>query len=219
MKRKQTDIQDFGYTKKMITSTPNKDKKISEKKDALSLSSHKVVYARDEDPADTLVIRSFYPDAPEGLRRFGMKGVDNIKKLLLAILKLLDEVEMNEVIAHTKFLTATQVFSLYDLVDEFKEEIEEMGFDSFQKTTGSGTEFTYVTIPNTNVRVGITITKKNPQICLFQDVGPDCITGIFLFMMEIHKLIKYMNTKFQYTEHRSFLNTYRSMDDSKDNFF
>ena len=54
---------------------------------AKSLSNDKLVYARDEDPEESIVIRSVYPNT--SYRVFGMKGVLNIRLLFVAILRLL----------------------------------------------------------------------------------------------------------------------------------
>ena len=83
-----------------------------------------------------------------------------------------DETEINEV-------TNLQIYALYELVNEFKDSIEVMNFEPYEKTTVNGGDFTYVKIPNTNIRVGITMSKY-PQICLFQDTSLDKVTEIFL---------------------------------------
>ena len=53
---------------------------------AKSLSNDKLVYARDEDPEESIVIRSVFPNT--SYRVFGMKGVLNIRLLFVAILRL-----------------------------------------------------------------------------------------------------------------------------------
>ena len=96
-KRKQTDIQDIAVVKKFVHSTPTKDSLMQEKKGSFSLSSNKLVHARDEDSEDTLVIRSIYPDCSENLRCFGIKGIDNIKHLFLAVLDLIGTTSTEEI--------------------------------------------------------------------------------------------------------------------------
>ena len=77
-KRKQTDIQEFAVVKKFIHSTPTKDSSLmQDKKDSVSLSSYKFVYARTEDPADTIVLRSISPDCLESLLCYGTKEKKN----------------------------------------------------------------------------------------------------------------------------------------------
>ena len=61
---------------------------------ARSLGSAKVVYARDIDPSDTVIVRSLHPKAKEYQKVFGLKDVALIQRLFLSILKLLD-IEMN----------------------------------------------------------------------------------------------------------------------------
>ena len=122
-KRKQADIQDFAVVKKFTYSTPTKDLLMREKKHSFSLSSHKLVYAR-EDPEDTLILRSIYPDCPEQLRRYGVKGTENIKHLFLAILKLVGAAADEEIYSKTRYLTTVQINACFELIQEQKDEIE-----------------------------------------------------------------------------------------------
>ena len=55
---------------------------------AQSLSSSKVVYGRDEDPADTIIIRNLYPKAKDYQKVFGLKDYVLIQKLFVVMLKL-----------------------------------------------------------------------------------------------------------------------------------
>ena len=128
MKRKQTDIQDFALVKKSYSSTPNKEKMIREKKNAQSLSGQKLVYAHDEEPDNTMILRSFYPDSSEELRRYGIRGEENIESLFLGILHLIGETEKEEIKKKSRYVTAVQINALYELVDEMKKRINKQGF-------------------------------------------------------------------------------------------
>ena len=48
---------------------------------AKSLSNDKLIYARDEDPEESIIIRSVYPNI--NYRVFGIKDVINIKLLFV----------------------------------------------------------------------------------------------------------------------------------------
>ena len=49
------------------------------RKKAMCLEVHKFVYVQEDDE-NTLILRSFYPDAAEGLRRYGVRGTDALRK-------------------------------------------------------------------------------------------------------------------------------------------
>ena len=84
-------------------------------------------------------------------------------------------------------MTYLQINALYELVNEFKDSIEVMNFEPYEKTTANGGDFTYEKIPNTNITM-----SKYPQLCLFQDNNN---FRIFLFLLEVNKLVKY---RFEY---------------------
>ena len=52
---------------------------------ARSLSNDKLIYSRDEDPENKIIIRSVYPNTT--YRVFGLKEVANIKLLFVAFLR------------------------------------------------------------------------------------------------------------------------------------
>ena len=212
-KRKQTDIQDFAVVKKFTHSTPTKDLLMREKKHSFSLSSHKLVYAREEDPEDTLILRSIYLDCPEQLRRYGVKGTENIKHLFLAILKLVGAAAAEEIYSKTRYLTTVQINACFELIQEQKDEIEKMEFETASKETSSNNVFTYTRLPNKD-QLGITTTK-----CFFKNSENNQRTGIFLFFGEILKLLKYINSKYNFSQHKSFVNRKQDPSNMKDNFF
>ena len=89
MKRlRQTDIQDFTMVKKSYYSTTNKEILLHQKKEATSLGAHKIVYVHEDDE-NTLILRSFYRDAAEDLRRYGVRGLKCIEKMFLGLLNLI----------------------------------------------------------------------------------------------------------------------------------
>ena len=216
-KRKQTDIQDFAVVKKFTHSTPTKDLLMREKKHSFSLSSHILVYAREEDPEDTLILRSIYPDCPKQLRRYGVNGTENIKHLFLAILKLVGAAAAEEIYSKTRYLTTVQINACFELIQEQKDEIEKMEFETASKETSSNNVFTYTRLPNKD-QLGITTTKFT-QLCFFKNSENNQRTGIFLFFGEILKLLKYINSKYNFSQHKSFVNRKQDPSNMKDNFF
>ena len=218
-KRKQTEIQDIVSAKKFYTSsTPKKDSSMmQDKEDSVSLSSYKFVYARTEDPADTIVLRSISPDCLESLQCYGTKGKENIKHMFLAVLKLIGTTSAEEILLKTKYLTYLQINACFELANEMKEDIDDMEFETTIKESSNSNIFTYVQLPNMD-RVGITTTKF-PQICFLSNTENEQRTGIFLFFNEILKLLKYVNSKFEFAQHKFFVNRKQNPCNFKDDFF
>ena len=216
-KRKQT--QDLVSAKKFyISSTPKKDSPLmQDKKDSVNLSSYKFIYARTEDPADTVVLRSISPDCLESLQCYGIKGKENIKHMFLAVLKLIGTTSAEEILTKTKYLTYLEINACFELINEMKEDINDMEFETSTKESSNSNIFTYVQLPNMD-RVKITTTKF-PQICFLRNSENEQRTGIFLFFNEILKLLKYVNSKLEFSQHRYFVNKRQNPCNFKDDFF
>ena len=58
---------------------------MKERKFAKSISKDKIIYGREGDEEDTVVIRSFYPTS---YKLFGVKGIENIRRCFDALLML-----------------------------------------------------------------------------------------------------------------------------------
>ena len=216
MKRtRQTDIQDFTLVKSKYNSTPNKERMLQEKKNASSLSSYKIVYSHDEDPDNTVILRSFYPDSPESLRRYGIRGREHIDEMFFGILNLIGTTKKEEMKEKCRYLSPVQINSLFELVDEMRESIGSMEFSTRTKETSNSNWFTYTTLSNKD-DIGITTTKY-PQICFLKKLENGSKTGVFLFITEIFKLLKYMNSKYGFSRHPSFCKNDILLYD--DNFF
>ena len=118
MKRRLINIQNQSPLKKFCDSTPNKEVMLQTKKNAMSLSGHKIVYQHDEDSENTLILRSFHPDSSDGLRKYGIRGRKEIHALFLGILQLLYTTSKGKLKEKACFLTPTQINELYDLAEE-----------------------------------------------------------------------------------------------------
>ena len=141
---------------------------MQDKKDSVSLSSYKFVYARTEDPADTIVLRSISPDCLESLLCYGTKGKENIIHLFLTVLKLIGTTSAEEILLKTKYLTYLQINASFELANEMKEDIDDVEFEITTKESSNSNIFTYVQLPNMD-RVGIKTTKF-PQICFLRNI-------------------------------------------------
>ena len=169
---------------------------MSEKKFAKSLSRLKMVYARDEDPDNTLIIRDFYNEA-DRVKCVGVKGIDDINKLILSILKLMDtEREMIENV--TRFVDADTLTTLYERFDELKESEKErlqLLPISISQTKGGVKTMKMIGFPKSNASVIVsllTANGKQPQI----SIGNAGQNSVYLFVGEAVKLLHYMERRF-----------------------
>ena len=77
----------------------------------MSLGVHKFVYVHEDDE-NTLILRSFYPDAAEGLRRYGVRGTECIKEMFLGIPNLIGMTSKGGI-----FLFMSEVFKLLKYIN------------------------------------------------------------------------------------------------------
>ena len=215
----QSDIVDFVANKK--TTTLNKDVFLKQKQHSLSLSMHKIVYARDDDPNDTVILRSFYAESPANFRQFGIKGKEDISILSLALLKLIDEVDRKDFLEKTRYMDKKQFKLLFSSIECKAEEIASLNFKSFSLQTKNNKEFRFLQIPTSDTpknffRIGITTTTYT-EFSFFNYVDGEMINGIYLFTGEVYKLLKYLNTRFSTLNDKSFV--YRTLSVDKDDFF
>ena len=63
-------------------------KRFLKKQHSASLATDKIVYARDEDPVDTVIVRSLYPKLKDCNKAFGMKGSNVVELVFYSMLKL-----------------------------------------------------------------------------------------------------------------------------------
>lgn len=216
MKRKQLNIQDFAIAKKSFVVTPRNLKLAEDKKYAKTLSTHKLVHARDEDPEDTMIIKSLYPDSPATLRRYGIKGIENIKHFYFSMLKLLSIVGEEELQQKCRYVTKLQIDAIFKTIGECEDEIEGVDMD-INETIIKQLDYVFAKLSNED-SIGITMSSNSPMMCCFNFRDGERKSGIFLFISEVFKLLKYINARF------SFVNISNNqvnddVDLEKDNFF
>ena len=86
-----------------------KQKLMLEKKFPKSLGTYKLAHTRQEDPHDTLVVKSFGVEQNE---QFGVKGINQIRDAFCCILKLMGE-ENKSIIKKTKFIERKDLEELF----------------------------------------------------------------------------------------------------------
>ena len=105
----------------LCESISKKHKFMMQKPYTKSLSTHKLVYAREEDAENTFIIRSF----GEINEQFGLKGVDVIRDVFCAVLKLLCEDE-KVVVSKTKFVEKGDLEKIFEFPRKIAENYEHL---------------------------------------------------------------------------------------------
>ena len=186
----------------MAFKTTNVPKEIlQEKKYSKSLSQQKIVYARDEDPEATCIIRSFY--GGDKFAVFGVKSYDLIRTVFLSQLKLM-QVQEQELKSKSRYVEDKH----FDDVSNAWNELSSMGYNltvKTEKNRKSNNKLTFIHIDTssaldfkTAVRVGVMVNGKDPKITLFNYYNDEVTSGVYLFLSETVKLLKYMNTRFNF---------------------
>lgn len=124
----------------------------------MSLSIHKMVYAHQDDPQNTIILRSFYPDSAYTLKRYEIRGEQEIQSMFLGILQLFRDEGKEIITAKNRFLSSVQVNAIFELVEEIGVEINQQDFKTIKKETSNSNIFNYVAVSKTD-EVGFTTTK------------------------------------------------------------
>ena len=194
------------------------------KKNAFSLGKFKVVYSRDEDEADTIIIRNLYAEAKENQSLFGMKGVDNVKRLFLSLVSICHD-NKKWIKKGAQFLDNADLVQVTDVYLEnnlYLKKLKNFIIDASYYVQfalgddGSG---------------GIVKVEFNRERMVFS-LSFYIAEGIFrsriyLFTNEVMKLMRYLNSRFEFSEIQTLklMSTDKEMkaaeviDFSKDNFF
>ena len=104
----------------MATSNQLSKGNFMSKPNALSLGSLKVVYAREEDPENSIIIRNLYPMLKENKKAFGMVGAENMRSLFTSILLLL-KTDFKELKPKLKFVRKEEIGELEKVIIEMSE--------------------------------------------------------------------------------------------------
>lgn len=221
-KRKQSNDEEEETS---ASKKPKKEMFMETKQHARSLSLNKMVYARDDDPEDTVIIRSFFEGSPFSFRQFGVKGLQDIENLFMAILQAIDISNQGEFMKNTKYVDKKQFEVLFSLIEENREKFtfpvrEILRSDGtickFVEVSPEGADEDSKENESNYVRIAV-FTDMRTEIALSTYNHGEQTGGIYLFVSELYKLLKYLNTRFLYSLQMGFV--YRTVDDLDDNFF
>lgn len=163
---------------------------------AKSLSSSKVIYARDEDPVDTVMIRNLSPQTKDYAKVFGMKDATVIRNVFMSMLKL-SCMEMKNMKKRVKYVKKEDFDALEKLAKEFEKEI------TLIKTSSKIDNMKTNRVKHgANGFIDISIASKAefPYIKLSnENENGEFMTCVYLFIGEMITLMKYLNTRFVLT--------------------
>ena len=175
-----------------------------EEENSKALSKQKVVYSRKEEP-DTVIVRDV---VAEKWNAFGVKGEIAVKNLFHAIVKLLDENRSS--LNDLKFGVGEKLINIIN-ASMIGNEINAIRVIDNE----DGVRKQCIDV-NENIRVNFVMNgKKAIQVALLNleknddDLHAKVSTGIYLFLSECEKLLRYMN------EHFKIVNGHEAKDEDK----
>ena len=162
-----------------------------------SLSSEKIVYAREEDARDTLIIRSAYPDIKHYYAVFGVKDVNIIQLLFLAITKLI-HVNADKLRRKAKYVKSQDFEEISKLLLSMKNQCSSLHITTEENAKQ---QITIAIDASSSIKVSLNVDANFPQIVLSNFKENDTfLSCIHLFISESVKLLKYMNSRFSFNE-------------------
>ena len=164
---------------------------------ARSLSNDKLIYSRDEDPENNIIIRSVYPNTT--YRVFGLKEVANIKLLFVAILRLVCY-DLTKLANKTRYVEKEDFRNLEKacngLENYFKNRL-------IVNTAKNGEHSILFVLDNVagSVVLKLNVNVDFPRILLTNcDSNGRHMNGISLFINESMAILKYLNSRFTFED-------------------
>ena len=171
---------------------------MGKKEHAKSLSGSKLVYARDEDPSNTIVVRNLYPNLDEQMCVFGMKGKNHIKNVLLAILVVLRN-DLKKLKRKVKYVYKDDFEDLQAAFNEMGESMAELRVEECQDNV----DYNVIRFQAGEgyIRLMLSIKAEHPHLIICnENKEKKFINGMNLFISETIKLLRYLNSRFSFTE-------------------
>ena len=186
------------------------------KPSALSLGKAKIIYAREGDEEDTIIIRNFYENGKPESKVFGLKRVNEIKKLFFTILCIW-KIFLN-VKPKLKHVTKEQIQELTKTLEESEIPLKELAVILID-AIGNPDEISFrIPMEVGFVNVKLVTSTPFPYLTMSNEDGKKRFkNAMTLFLGETIKLLKYMNTRFNFTNTDSL--KIKVHDYTKDNFF
>ena len=171
---------------------------------ARSLAKNKVTYSRRGEEDDTLIIRDLYTYAR--FDHFGVKGIDQLEQIFHVILGMLSE-------NRTTLLTRMRFGgdALRELLDGLSDEDQDgmrAALNDFKKVA--------------SIKIELKKLETCPQLELLQyNEDKSLENGIYLYVAEVVKLLKHMNSVFAFSKSAclSFVKAAPIQKYTDDNFF
>ena len=182
-----------------------KDFYIKNKWHSFSIARNKVVYARDEDPDDTVIIRCLYPQLKENNKIFGLKAYPHIQTLFLTVMKMF-EINMSEISKKTRYVKREEFEELKLCITQLADyKLIELSLSINRMEEEK--DYTLIRFPTDNGFVNVKMLLKTdyPQIVFVNETKEgEFVNSINLFIGEAIKLTRYLNSRFNFTENDTF---------------
>ena len=166
---------------------------------AHSLAKAKIVYARDQDPTDTIIIRNLYPEIHQNQRIFGLKEESTMKTLFLVMLKLF-QMDLKKIQRKIKYVKKEEFEELKQTITLMSNQIEVLGTVVHDLTENEDQVSIRFQAGQNFINVKLSIKTDFPYIKFCnEDKDKNYINSISLFIGESIKLMRYLNTRFNIT--------------------
>ena len=172
------------------------DLMVAEEQNAKALSKQKVVYSRKDEP-DTIIVRDV---AAEKWNAFGVKGDSAVKNLYGAIIKLLNE---NRSSLHglkygvgEKLIKIINLGSICDETESIRVIENDNGVRKQCIDLDEKVRADFIQNGKKTIQIALLNVEKN------DDLYAKVSTGIYLFLSECEKLLRYMNKHFKIVNDR-----------------
>jgi len=172
---------------------------LMEKWHSFSLAPAKVIYARDQDPTDTIILRNLYPNIKEHQKLFGLKEVSNIEKLFISIIWLYKQ-KFNVLQKRVKYVSKQEFEELKIVMVEMDERLGRIGTFIDNAVDDDGTVSLRFKTETNFVNIKVAAKVEFPYLTLCnEDNKKKYINSTNLFIGEGIKLLRYLNTRFNFT--------------------
>ena len=185
---------------------------------ACRLGKIKFVYAREGEEEDTIIVRNLFENGKPASKVFGLKNVNDIKKLFLTILCIY-KIFMN-VKPKLKFVTKEQIQELLKAIEESESSLRELSTFLID-ADGNNDEISFrMPVQSEFVNVKLFSNTAHPYVTMCNEDGKKHFkNAVTLFVGETIELLKYMNTRFNFTNTETLKIKTNILDYTKDNFF
>ena len=187
------------WSKKVNDCESSHEKLMREKFNSFSLCSSKLVYSRDVDPNDTMIIRNLYQRIAHNKRIFGLKGVQHIETLFLCLIAMFKD-SMDQLRGRIKYVRNEEFEELLKVFTRKEDRIQGLGRVLLEKKLVERGKSIARFNGSSEIKIEMNASADFPNIVLInENHEKNTINSVSLFVGEAIKLLKYLNSRFNFT--------------------